>query len=33
MKRMLDVATLACFLRAVIDTATWGMSRKAIRFN
>ena len=33
MKRMLGVATLACFLRAMIDIATWGMSRKAIRFN
>ena len=33
MKRMLDLATLECFLRAMIDTATWGMSRKAIKFN
>ena len=32
MKRMLDVATLAFFLRAMIDTATWGMTRIAIRF-
>ena len=30
MKRMLDVATFACFLRAMIDTATWGMSRGLI---